>query len=220
MMRRNRLAFVAVPLLAFTVSCSSVVDTVRQYLPSDASGGETAAVPPAVGAEQTLETPAPPIDVPIIGISPRSTPDHPWAETIVDGGVVSVSYGVATMGTHFHFEVPDPSGPMRFIGYRIDDQFHLRAALCPNCGSRDIDFDANALVCPSCDESFDLRTGSAIIGSQDYPVGSIPVSVVGDYLTSLLHSLTVAYERTVSGEETLYQGPAAPDCITGRGCGR
>jgi nitrite reductase/ring-hydroxylating ferredoxin subunit len=220
MIKRNHFALLAVPLLALTVSCASVVDAVRDILPSDASGGRAAELPPPTGDMQAVESPSQTENLPVIGISSRSTPDHIWAEPVIDGGGVSIPLAVATLGDHFHFEVPGPSGPIGFIAYQVDGQFHIRASVCPSCGGTPIDYGAGELVCSSCGEAYNLGTGAALNGGQGYPAGSISACVIDEYLTSTLHSLTLAYERTAAGEETLYDGPAVPDAISGRGCSR
>jgi len=220
MIKRNRFALLAVPLLALTVSCASVVDAVRDILPSDASGGRAAELPPPTGDMQAVESPSQTKVVPVIGLSSRSTPDHIWADPIFDGGSVSIPLPVATLGNHFHFEVPGSSGPMGFVAYLLDGQLYIRASVCPNCGGAPIDYGASELVCSSCGEAFNLQTGAALTGGHGYPEGSISVCVIDEYFTSTLHSLTVAYERTAAGEETLYDGPSVPDAISGRGCSR
>jgi nitrite reductase/ring-hydroxylating ferredoxin subunit len=169
---------------------------------------------------QAVESPSQTENLPVIGISSRSTPDHTWAEPAIDGGAVNIPLPVATLGSHFHFEVPGSSGPMGFVAYHLDGQFYIRAAVCPSCGGTPVDYGASELVCSSCGEAFNLRTGAALTGSQGYPEGSISACVIDEYLTSTLHSLTVAYERTAAGEATLYDGPAVPDAISGKGCSR
>jgi len=220
MLKRNRFALLAIPMLALTVSCAGVVDAVRDILPSDASGGRAAELPPPTGDMQAVESPSQTENLPVIGISSRSTPDHIWAEPVIDGGGVSIPLPVATLGDHFHFEVPGPSGPMGFVAYELDGQFHIRASVCPNCGESPVEYGAGELVCSSCGEAFNLSTGAALTGGQGYPEGSISACVIDGYLTSTLHSLTLAYERTAAGEATLYDGPAVPDAISGKGCSR
>jgi nitrite reductase/ring-hydroxylating ferredoxin subunit len=213
--QRSYFALLAVPLLALTVSCSSIVDAVRDILPSDASGGQAAELPPPTEDMQTVQSPSQTENLPVIGLSSRSTPDHIWAEPVIDGGAVSIPLPIATMSDHFHFEVPGSSGPMEFIAYQLNGLFHIRATHCPGCGGKDIDYVAGVLACPNCGATFDLETGAGLIGSKSYPSGSIPAFVYEEHVWSLLHSLSVAYERTASGEETLYLGPSVPSC----GCG-
>lgn len=220
MIKRNLTALLAIPLLALTASCSTVVDAVRDILPSDASGGHAAELPTPTGGMQAVESPSQTENLPVIGISSRSTPDHIWAEPVIDGGGVSIPLPVATLDDHFHFEVPGSSGPMGFIAYQVDGQFHIRASVCPNCGATPVEYGTSELVCSSCGEAFNLRTGAALTGGQGYPEGSISACVIDDYLTSTLHSLTLAYERTAAGEAALYDGPAVPDAISGKGCSR
>jgi len=214
MLTRTCLTLLVVPLLAASLSCSRGIDTSSQQPPPAPPNGETAS-----GAQQTLESPSEVEDAPIIGLSSRSTPDHIWAEPVIDGGAVTIPLAVATMGDHFHFEVPGASGPMGFIAYQVDGEFHIRAAHCPGCGARNIDYVAGVLACPDCGATFSLATGAGIGVDWGYPEGSIPASVSDGFLTSLLHSLTVAYDRTVSGEETLYRGPTTPQGgHSGGGC--
>ena len=214
MFRRTCFTLLVVPLLAVSLSCSGVVDTSSQQPPTSPTNGET-----PNGAQQTLESPSEVEDTTIIGLASRSTPDHVWAEPVIDGGAVSIPLVVATMGDHFHFEVPGASGPMGFIAYQVDGEFHIRAAHCPGCGGKDIDYVAGVLACPDCGATFSLATGAGIGVDWGYPEGSIPASVSDGFLTSLLHSLTVAYDRTVSGEVTLYRGPTTPQGgHSGGGC--
>jgi len=100
---------------------------------------------------------------------------------------------------------------MEFIGYQLNEEFHIRASVCPGCGGKHLEYGAGMLDCPACGTTFDLRTGAAITGGKGYPEGSIGYFVADGYLKSPLHGLTLAYERTVSGEETLYRAPATPD---------
>ena len=214
MFRRTCFTLLLVPLLALTMSCSGVVDTSSQ---------QSSAAPPdegtAKGPEAALESSSQVEDIQIVGLSSRTSPDHTWAEPVIDGGAIIIPLAVATMGDHFHFEVPGASGPMGFIAYQVDGQFHIRAAHCPGCGGKDIDYVAGVLACPTCGATFALETGAGIGVDWGYPVGSIPVSVSGEHLRSILHSLTVAYERTVSGEDTLYRGPTTPQGgHSGGGC--
>jgi hypothetical protein len=213
MFRRTCFTLLVAPLLAVSLSCSGGVDTSSQQPPPTPTNGETAS-----GAQQSIESPSEVEGAPIIGLSSRTTPDHIWAEPVIDGGAVSIPLAVTTMGDHFHFEVPGPSGPMGFIAYQVDGAFHIRAAHCPGCGGKDIDYVAGVLACPDCGSTFSPSTGAGLGVNWGYPEGSIPASVSDGFLTSLRHSLTVAYDRTVSGEETLYKGPATPQGTGGGGC--
>ena len=200
MSRRNRLALLALPLLALTVSCSG-------------PGSESGQQPPAVardGAEAALESPLPE-DQPIAGLSSRTSPGDIWAEPVIADGSVSIPLPVTALGDHFSFEVPAASGPKEFIGYQLDGEFYIRASVCPSCGVKHLDYGAGVLACPHCGCTFDLRTGEEMTGGLGYPEGSIAYFVADGYLKSPLHSLTVAYERTAWGEPTLYKAASKPD---------
>jgi len=205
MLRRLIIVLIVAQLLVFAVSTTDIMDRAREFLPANAQDGQMAVV-----ADDTIQSPSQVDNVPVTGVSSRSTPGHPWAEPVIDGGTVSIPLDVATMGDHVHFEVPGESGPIQFVAYKLNLLFHIRACVCPNCGGTDIDFSSGKLSCPSCGETFDAQTGSASSGGQGYPAGVIPVAISDDCLKSPLHSLTVAYERTASGEESLFEGPAVP----------
>ena len=205
---RNGLMLLMALSLALTTSCVDAVDTPNAQPPAAAQN------------EVSLGAPSEPEQVHIDGLSPRTTPDHTWAEPDLTGLVARIPLAVATLGDHFHFEVPGASVSMVFIGYQLDGQFHIRAVHCPACGGKNLDYDAGVLVCSDCNATFDAATGTGITVAWGYPSGSIPVSVSEEQLSSPIHSLTVAYERTVSGEETLYQGPVTPQGGGGGGgCG-
>ena len=205
MLTRLIIVLVVAQLLVLAVSTTDIMDTARKFLSANPQDGQMAVV-----ADDSIDSPSQVDNVPVTGVSSRSTPGHTWAEPVIDGGTVSIPLAVATMGDHVHFEVPGTSGPIQFVAYKLNLLFHIRACVCPNCGGTDIDVSAGKLSCPSCGEAFDLQTGGATSGGQGYPAGAIPVAISDDCLKSPLHSLTVAYERTASGEETLFEGPAVP----------
>jgi len=200
MLRRNHLTLLVAPLLALTVSCSSPVE------PSFAQ--PPAALTPDAGAQveslPQLQT------IQVAGPFTLSSPSDIRAEPVITGGTVSLPLPAQELGDYYHFEVPATTGPMEFIAYNAGGQLCIRASLCPSCGATHIDYGDGALVCPACDARFDLQTGMVILGNQGYPAGAIPVSSHGSYVASPLHSLTVAYVRTASGEATLYKLPAEP----------
>jgi hypothetical protein len=199
MFRRSRITLVLAPLLVLTVSC--VGD-------SDAPTGQPPEEP------QPLESLIEP-EEPIIGLSDRTTEGHVWANPLIENGAILIPLVITTMADHFHFEIPGPSGPLEFFAYEFDGRFRIRAAFCPGCGGNDIDYADGALVCPSCGARFDPQTGEGLTQEWSYPTGSMPATVRDGYLKSSVHSLTVAYQRTAWGEETLYKGPA-----TAQGGGR
>jgi hypothetical protein len=205
MLTRLIIVLVVAQLLVLAVSTTDILDTAREFLSANPRDGQMAVV-----ADDSIDSASQPDNVPVTGVSSRSTPGHPWAEPVIDGGTVSIPLAVATMGDHVHFEVPGTSGPIQFVAYKLNLLFQIRACVCPNCGGTDIDFSAGKLSCPSCGKAFDPQTGGASSGGQGYPAGAIPVAISDDCLKSPLHSLTVAYERTASGEETLFEGPAVP----------
>lgn len=207
MLRRLIVVLVLAQLLVLIVSTTDVMDRVREYLPANTRDGQMVVVAgDTTGSSSQAETD----NVPVTGVSSSSTPDHPWAEPVIEGGTISIPLAVASTGDHIHFEVPGTSGPIEFVAYKLNILFHVRACVCPNCGGTDIDFGAGKLTCPSCGAAFDPQTGGATSGGQGYPAGAIPVAICDDCLQVPLHSLTVAYERTASGEETLFEGPAVP----------
>jgi nitrite reductase/ring-hydroxylating ferredoxin subunit len=194
--------------LALTVSCSSPVD------PS--STQQPAALTPDTGAQ--VES-LPQLEMfQVAGPFTRTSPADIWAEPDITGGTVSLPLPDTELGEYYHFEVPATTGTMEFIAYNAGGQLCIRASLCPSCGGTHVDYGDNGLVCPVCDARFDLQTGMVMVGNRGYPAGAIPVTSRGSYVTSPLHSLTVAYERTASGEATLYKAPAEPDRFGCAGC--
>ena len=211
MIRRTRWALLVLPLLALTAGCTDVVGDFKEWLAPSGPTGGTANAPSANAGGGAIESPSVLQNAQVVGVSSRTTPGQVWAEPVVADEEVSIPLPVTALGDHFYFEVPSPSGPMEFIGYQLDGELQIRASVCPNCGVPHIDYGAGVLECPTCGSTFDLRTGAAITGSQGYPQGSIGYFLADGYLKSPLHTLTVAYERTVSGEESLYKAPSTPD---------
>jgi len=208
MTRRIYLALCIAPLLALTISCSSPVD------PS--STQQPAVVIPDAGTQ--VESLPQLTTVQVAGPFIRTSPTDIWAQPVITGGTVSIPLTDPELGEYYHFELPAAAGSMEFIAYTLGGQLYVRASLCPSCGGTHVDYGADGLVCPVCDARFELQTGMALAGNQGYPAGAIPVSSRGSYVTSPLHSLTVAYQRTASGEATLYKLPAEPDRFGCAGC--
>ena len=206
MIRNNHLALLVVPLLAVTVSCSSPVEpSFTQPTVAPIAGAQVESIP-------QLET------IPAAGPFTRTSEAGIWAEPVVTNGNVNLPLPAAELGEYYYFEVPGSDGSMEFIAYEAGGELHIRASLCPSCGGTHITFTHDALVCPLCDARFALQTGAVMAGSRSYPSGAIPVTSHESYVTSPLHSLTVAYERTASGETTLYKLPAQPDRFSCAGC--
>lgn len=136
----------------------------------------------------------------------------------MSGGDACIPLAVATTGTHFYFEVPSDTGVMQFIGYRTETDFEIRSALCPACNEGVVELASGDLHCAQCGARFDTATGNALSATRGYPQGSISVCVYDGYVRSPLHSLSVAYERTATGEELLYRGPDVQFPIPCGGC--
>ncbi|MBN1152488.1 MAG: hypothetical protein JXA58_04690 [Dehalococcoidia bacterium] len=188
----------AVALLALAACSPSAVD---QTADSAANGVDAGVVmEPVVSALASGGD-----DLP--GLSSRTSRGHVWAEPVIGGDTVVLSYEVATLGDHVHLEVPGDGGQYEFIGYFADGGFHLRATVCPNCGAERIEWGASLVVCRACGTTFDLETGEASGDGRSYPEGSIPYSMDGDTIVLSLRDLNDAYARTASGEATLFPLP-------------
>jgi len=156
------------------------------------------------------------------GQSLKSTPGNIWAETLIEGNLVTISREVATMEDHVHFEVPANGGTAAFLGYFIEGRFYAQAVFCPNCGATSIAWAEDALSCGECGATFELISGQGRDGALDYPSGRISHAIVGNTITMPLDDLIEAYSRTASGEDTLFEiisvggGGGGGGC---RGCG-
>lgn len=198
--------------LALTVACAAP-GAAQQTGPSAtepasaSSSPDTADAPPVssgttVAASATLR-----VDIPVPGMSAKSTRGHVWAEPSIDGDDVAILLAVASLGDHVHFEVPDGGKTDRFVGYFSDGEFCVRADFCPLCGAERIESGWSLLVCRSCGTTFDSATGESEGGSANFPSGTVPCTVDGDRIVMSLADLLEAHARTVAGEETLFEEP-------------
>jgi len=137
------------------------------------------------------------------GVSSRTTRGHVWAEPVFSGGKVTMLWSVVGLGDHLHFEVPGDEGALEFISYLFEEEFFVRAAVCPNCGDERVEWGGTLLACRACATTFDRVTGEASDGGRGYPQGSVPYEAEGDLITMSLDELLLAYARTGAGEETL-----------------
>lgn len=198
-MHKRHILLMLIVVLTFAVACSPATDA-----PAPASG----TVPPGLQPES----------LPVMNLSVASTAEHVRVEPVITGGDACIPLSIATTTSHFHFEVQSESGPMQFIGYRNGAEFEIRSALCPACNLGAVEFGADEMYCSECDARFNPRSGGELSATRGYPQGSISVSVYDGYVRSPLHSLTVAYERTASGEDLLYEGPDVQFPVPCSGC--
>jgi len=204
---------VVVPLvLVLSAGCAAPATAPQAEQPRDIAGDVAPGSPGASRASEvagdTAAIPAPVSGEPLpAGLSSRTTRGHIWAEPVIDGDTVVVLHSVATLGDHVNLEVPANGGVAAFIGYFSNDNFYLRATVCPNCGAERIEWGGSLVVCRSCSTTFDLVTGEASGEGRGYPLGTIPYSLEGDTIAMSLGDLVEAYARTASGEETLFEVP-------------
>jgi hypothetical protein len=154
---------------------------------------------------------APSAETGMVGLSPRTTRGHVWAEPAIDGDTLALSTAVAALGDHVHLEVPLSGGTAGFIGYFCDDEFYLRATVCPNCGAERIEWGVSLLTCRACSTTFDLVSGYASGEGQGYPLGTIPYTVEGDSIELSMKDLDEAYWSTAAGRRTLFEEPELVD---------
>lgn len=212
-----------VPLLAVTAGCGEVMGLIEQN-PPPAAVDEPAGVPNGEEEEENGEEAQNPDltdDIHFTGISARTNSDHVWAEPLVDDTTVTILRSVTQMSDHVYFEVPYNEDSARFIGHFVGNAFLVRAAVCPNCAKEAVEWHSDQLVCESCSLSFDPVNGVAKEEEgRSYPEGWIMNSVFAERIVMVLDDLQVAYQRTASGEERLFEGrrdlPSPSRCV---GCG-
>jgi nitrite reductase/ring-hydroxylating ferredoxin subunit len=210
MVKRRGLAALSLVALAFAVACAPAA-TAASAGPMSEPAADAIPMPAATAAPDTAQdskvsqkasasVDAEPLTE---GVSSRTTRGHVWAEPAFAGDSVAVLWSVAEMGDHLHFEVPGESGPREFLGYLFEDEFYVRAAVCPNCGAERIEWGGTLLACRACSTTFDRVTGEASEDRRGFPLGTLPYEVEDGAITMSLSELQVAYARTGEGAETL-----------------
>jgi len=206
--------WIAPALLALALTAACAAPAAAPQLPastaepSQGAGNTGAAGGSPASAGTPVAAPAPPpIDVSVPGMSLKSTRGHVWAEPVIDGDEVAIVLAVATLGDHVHFEVTDGETVDGFIGYFCEGEFCVRADVCPLCGAERIESGGSVLVCRSCGVIFDLVTGESEEGTANFPSGTVPCTIDGDFIKMSLDDLVVAHARTVAGEATLFEEP-------------
>ena len=207
MSARFAIALIAISLLVLATACVPGI-TSRSTEPPPVT--EDTTDPNSVIQTEDDDRAAAPSNPPsdnltLPSISPKSTPGHTWAATMIVGNLVTISLPVAAMEDHVHFEVPANGGYARFLGYFVDGRFYGQATLCPNCGTDSVDWGAGVLKCGECDATFELISGEGRDGVPSYPSGRIAHATSGSTITMPLDALLVAHSRTASGEETLFE---------------
>jgi len=210
-MHKSHIVPMFIAVLTFAVACSPATDAAAPI-----SGGPEG--PESAISSETVPLVLQPESLPVVNLSVGSTVEHVSVEPVITGGDACIPLSLAATSSHFHFEVQSESGPMQFVGYRNGAEFEIRSALCPACNQGVVEIDAAELYCSECNAQFDPQSGGSLSATRGYPQGSISICVYDGYVRSPLHSLTVAYERTASGEELLYEGPDAQFPVPCSGC--
>ncbi|MFC2008922.1 hypothetical protein ACFLUT_02595 [Chloroflexota bacterium] len=122
---------------------------------------------------------------------------------IIDRDLV-YSYG------HVRFAVMSGGNDYEFFAYMIDDQFYVRAAICPCCGEAGLAHGGTCLSCHSCDTTLGLVTDGGDGGECAFPVGEIPYEIGERCVRMSLDNLVEAYERTAAGEAELFEPEPEP----------
>jgi hypothetical protein len=203
---------VALLVLVLSAGCAAPAMAPQAEQPPDITGevapGSPGASPASEAAGDIAAISTPVSGDPLMaGLSSRTTRGHIWAEPVIDGDTVVVLHSVATLGDHVNLEVPASGGVAGFIGYFSNDDFYLRATVCPNCGAGRIEWGGSLVVCRACSTAFDLVTGEASGVGRGYPSGNVPYTLVGDSISISLGDLVEAYARTTSGAATLFEVP-------------
>jgi len=120
-----------------------------------------------------------------------------WIAAQVEGEQVSVSKSEIDGGQMVHFRVEEQGKKMVFMAYRLDEETHLRASICPPCRSESFSLAADTLVCNACGTRFQASTGDGISGAcKNYPKAEAAYTVVGDRIAADIGDLVTAYEDT------------------------
>jgi len=210
---------VTIPLLVLVTACSN--STVEPASPAAPQVTGTSATPSVTSPTDLLAALGDQVTADqLVSVSPKSTPGHIWAEPYIGDGAVKILQSVAMEGDHVHFEVPGDAGPIGFFGYFVSKSFLIRPAVCPNCGSLDVDYEAGTIKCGSCPATYEAVTGIATNGGPNYPKGWIPNTISYGVITMSLADLQEAFARSLAGESTILAAREALPAGSEYCCGR
>jgi nitrite reductase/ring-hydroxylating ferredoxin subunit len=120
-----------------------------------------------------------------------------WVAAQVEAEQVTVSRSEIDDAQMVHFRVEEQGKRMVFMAYRLGEEIHLRASICPPCRSESFSLVGDTLVCNACGTRFQAATGDGISGAcKNYPKAGAAYTVVGDNLSAGMGDLVTAYENT------------------------
>jgi nitrite reductase/ring-hydroxylating ferredoxin subunit len=116
----------------------------------------------------------------------------------INGDSVSIPVSDVDKNTNTRFQVSTATDTLTFMVYKYDNQYYVRADICPPCGSESFTSKQGTLVCDSCGTVFDAKTGAGIRGACiRYPKQSAPYSVQGGNIVVNANDLLTAYQNTI-----------------------
>lgn len=209
--RGKVLLALSVLTLSLSAGCAAPVTTQQPEPPGQTARAVPSVPAPAgeslVGGDAIAVAATGPEDAGTVGLSPRTTRGHVWAEPVMDGETVSILVSAATRGDHVHLELSSNGGAIEFMGYFTGGEFFLRANACPSCGAERIEWGGSLIVCRACEAKFDAVTGEGESGGSSYPTSNVPYTLEGDSIVFAYDDLMEAYARTIAGEATLFVMP-------------
>lgn len=121
-----------------------------------------------------------------------------WIEPRIDGSSVAISIGRVEQEKNTHFGLGQKQRNMNFMAYRLGEDIHVRANVCPPCRSIGFSLDGDELVCDKCRTRFQADSGAGISGAcRDYPKANVGYEINGGEIVMQMDDLTAAYEDTV-----------------------
>ena len=121
-----------------------------------------------------------------------------WIETVVDVDTVSIPLSLVDDNWNTHFKLPTTAGDFNYMAYRYNDETHVRANVCPPCGSIGYSLDGDNLVCDMCATTFEAETGDGIVGAcVDFPKAEVPYEIRGGDIVMKGTNLIAAYQNTL-----------------------
>jgi hypothetical protein len=142
------------------------------------------------GSTATVESDATP--------QPRGPVDAVWIDPQVDGDTVSIPVSEVDDNLNTHFALPTSAGTFNYMAYKLNDETHVRANVCPPCRSIGYSLDGVNLVCDRCATTFEAETGDGISGAcVDFPKAEVPYEIEDGFIVMQGVDLIAAYQNTL-----------------------
>ncbi len=121
-----------------------------------------------------------------------------WIKPQVAGDTVSIPVSEVNTNKIVHFNVEIAlGGEMAFMAYAIDENFNVRANVCPPCRSIGFSLSKDTLICDTCRTTFMAKTGEGISGAcVGYPKAAVPYEISDGKIIMRGNDLLSAYQST------------------------